>query len=62
MPASNDDTGDAQLERLRTCGYRVALTDQLRELNDAHDAVEIAALMPGSRVAAAVDAAVGSTR
>jgi uncharacterized protein len=62
VPASNDDTGDAQLERLRTCGYRVALTDQLRELNDARDAVEIAALMPGSRVAAAVDAAVGSTR
>ena len=43
VPASGDDTGDAQLERLRACGYRVAVTDQLRELNDAVDAVEIAA-------------------
>ncbi len=62
VPASQDDTGHAQLERLRTCGYRVSLTDELRELNDARDAVEIAAQMPGSRLAAAVDAAVGPAR
>ena len=62
VPASDDDTGQAQLDRLRICGYRVSLTDELRELNDVHDAVEIAGLMPGSRLAAAVDAAVRSTR
>jgi glycosyltransferase A (GT-A) superfamily protein (DUF2064 family) len=62
VPASDDDTGDAQLERLRICGYRVSVTDHLRELNDSRDAVEIAALMPGSRLAAAVDAAAKSTR
>jgi uncharacterized protein len=60
VPASNDDTGRAQVERLRNCGYRVSLTDELRELDDAADAVEIAAQMPGSRTAAAVDAAVRS--
>ena len=59
VPASDDDTGRAQLERLRACGYRVTLTDELRDLVDARDAVEIAGQMPGSRLAAAVEAAVG---
>jgi uncharacterized protein len=62
VPASGDDTGGAQIDRLRTCGYRVSLTDELRELNDAGDAVEIAAQMPESRLAAAVDAASRPTR
>ncbi len=62
VPASDDDTGHAQLERLRACDYRVTLTDELRDLVDARDAVEIAGQMPGSRLAAAVEAAVGRAR
>jgi glycosyltransferase A (GT-A) superfamily protein (DUF2064 family) len=60
-PASGNDTGTAQLERLRACGYQVALTEELRELGDAEDALVLAAQMPGTRLAAAVDAAVGAT-
>ena len=62
VPASGEDTGEAQIERLRACDYRVALTDELRELGDARDAIELAGQLPGSRLAAAVDAAVGSAR
>ena len=62
VPARDDDSGAAQLDRLRACGYRVALTDELRELGDVRDAVELAAQLPGSRLAAAVDAAVGNAR
>jgi len=62
IPASGADTGQAQVERLEACGYRVTLTDELRELGDVHDAVELAALLPGSRLADAVQAAVRSAR
>ena len=62
VPASGHDTGEAQVERLQACGYRVSLTDELRELGDVRDAVELAALLPGSRLADAVQAAVGPAR
>jgi glycosyltransferase A (GT-A) superfamily protein (DUF2064 family) len=62
VPSRDDDTGHAQLDRLRTCGYRVSLTDELRELNDVHDAVEIASQLPGTRLADAVEAANRSNR
>ncbi len=62
VPASDDDTADAQIERLRDCGYQVALTEELRDLGNARDAVELAGLRPGSRLAAAVDAAISDAR
>jgi len=57
VPMSTDDTGAAQFERLKSSGYRVTLTDELRDVDSAMDAVKVASEMPGSRFAAAVDAA-----
>jgi hypothetical protein len=54
---SADDTGVAQLERLRHCGYRVAVTSPLRDVDDALGAYDVASLVPRSRFAAAVAAA-----
>jgi uncharacterized protein len=62
VPAGTDDTGTAQLERLRACGYQVALTDELREVGNARDAVEIAGQTPGSHLARAVDLVLNSAR
>ena len=59
VPMSADDTGAAQLERLQQCGYHVALTEELRDVDDARDAVDVAAQIPGSRFAAAVEAVFG---
>ena len=59
VPMSADDTGAAQLERLQQCGYRVALTEELRDVDDARDAVDVAAQVPGSRFAAAVEVVFG---
>ena len=60
VPMSTDDTGEAQLARLQQCGYRVAVTDELRDVDDAMDAVLVASELPGSRFAAAVDVAFGT--
>ncbi len=57
IPPRGDDSGTAQLERLGACGYDVALTDELRDVVAADDAVAIAGLCPDRRFAAAVDAA-----
>jgi len=57
VPMSADDTGALQIERLRECGYRVALTQALRDVDDADDARAIAAQIPGSRFSAAVASA-----
>jgi glycosyltransferase A (GT-A) superfamily protein (DUF2064 family) len=57
VPMGVDDTGAAQLERLRASGYHVTITDELRSVATAMDAVVVASEMPGSRFAAAVDAA-----
>jgi uncharacterized protein len=59
MPMSADDTGEAQLDRLRRCGYRVAVTQELRDVDDARDAVDVAAQIPGSRFAEAVELVFG---
>jgi uncharacterized protein len=61
-PASSDDTAEAQIERLRACGYRVAVAEQLRDLGDAHDAVALADQLSGTRLAEAVQAAVRDAR
>ncbi len=58
IPSGEDDTAEAQVERLAACGYRVAAADSLRDLGDADDAVALAAELAGTRLAAAVDAAV----
>ncbi len=58
VPTSADDTGAAQLERLRDCGYQVALTEELRDVDRAADAVAVARQVPGSRFAVAVAAAI----
>jgi len=57
VPMSADDTGAAQIERLVECGYRLAETDTLRDVDDVSDALAVAAETPGSRFAAAVGAA-----
>jgi glycosyltransferase A (GT-A) superfamily protein (DUF2064 family) len=62
VPASDDDTAQAQIDRLRDCGYRVAVTDELVELGDASSAVDLAARLEGTRLAAAVAAAVRDAR
>ena len=60
VPMSADDTGTAQLTRLTECGYEVALTEELRDVDLAEDALAIAALVPGSRFAVAVAAAIAA--
>ena len=59
VPMSADDTGDAQVERLRSCGYRLALVDELRDVDHAADAMDAARQVPGSRFAKAVEKALG---
>jgi uncharacterized protein len=58
IPSGQDDTAEAQIERLAACGYRVAAADELRDLGTAEDAVALAAELAGTRLAAAVAAAV----
>lgn len=60
VPMSADDTGTAQLARLDECGYQVAVTEELRDVDRAEDALAIAGLVPGSRFAVAVAAAIGT--
>jgi glycosyltransferase A (GT-A) superfamily protein (DUF2064 family) len=56
VPMSSDDTGEAQVERLRQCGYTVGMVDPLPDVDHAEAALEIAATVPGSRFAKAVTA------
>jgi hypothetical protein len=55
VPMSQPDTGAHQLERLR--GLRVATLATLIDVDTAADAVRVAAQAPGTRFAAAVEAA-----
>ncbi len=57
VPASDDDTAEDQIERLRASDYRVAVAEVLRDLVGVDDAVALAAELPDSRLAAAVDRA-----
>ena len=60
VPMSKDHTGTAQLQRLIDCGYRVAITAELDDVDDVDDAIAIAALVPSSRFAHAVSTAIGT--
>ena len=57
---SADDTGQLQLQRLREHGLDVAELPTLLDVDTADDALEVAALAPGSRFAAAVEASLGA--
>jgi glycosyltransferase A (GT-A) superfamily protein (DUF2064 family) len=56
---SADDTFDQQLGRLDSLGYRTALVEPLHDVDHAADAQAVAALVPGTRFARAVEAALG---
>lgn len=55
VPTSRPDTGAATLRALRSAGLRVTLGPELTDVDTAAEAVEVAATIPGSRFAAAVD-------
>lgn len=54
VPMSVDTTRAEQHRRLRACGCSVAVTASLLDVDHAADALTVAALVPGSRFAAAV--------
>lgn len=51
---SQDDTGELTLRALRAAGLRVELLPELRDVDTAEDAMEVARLAPDGRFAAAV--------
>lgn len=57
VPMSVDDTFERQRQRLVACGYRVAVTDTLVDVDDVDDARAVAGLIPRSAFAHAVRAA-----
>ena len=54
VPMSREDTGEATLTALRALGARVELLGPLGDVDTPADAAVVAALVPGSRFAAAV--------
>lgn len=62
VPMSRDDTGAIQVERLRAAGLRVGILDELLDVDTIDDADTVAALVPGSRFAAALDRLVPESR
>ncbi|HVE28064.1 MAG TPA: TIGR04282 family arsenosugar biosynthesis glycosyltransferase [Sporichthya sp.] len=52
IPMSRDDTGALQLRRLTDAGLRVGHLPELRDVDTADDARQVAAECPGSRFAA----------
>lgn len=52
---SRDDTGECTLHALRVAGLRVALLPELTDVDTAADARAVAAAVPGSRFARAVE-------
>ena len=56
VPMSTDHTGADQFARLRSLGYRTRLLDELQDIDTFADAVEVARLIPDSRIAKAVNA------
>ncbi|MET7332284.1 TIGR04282 family arsenosugar biosynthesis glycosyltransferase [Nonomuraea sp. NPDC005650] len=61
VPMSEPTTGEIQLRRLREAGMSVALMPCLTDVDTITDAIEVAALVPGSRYAAAL-AGIGASR
>ncbi len=59
VPMSREDTYRRQFTRLLECGYQVAVTSPLVDVDDAADARAVAATIPRSRFAAAVEATIG---
>lgn len=57
VPTSRADTGARTLAALRTVGARVGVLEPLADVDTPDDARAVAALVPGSRFAAAVAAA-----
>jgi rSAM/selenodomain-associated transferase 1 len=55
VPMSRDDTGRRTLHALRAAGLRVALLPELTDVDTAADARAVAAEVPGSRFAGAVE-------
>jgi glycosyltransferase A (GT-A) superfamily protein (DUF2064 family) len=56
VPMSEPVTGTAQLRRLREAGLRVGFLPELRDVDTAADAFQVAAEIPGSRFAASLAA------
>ncbi|MBW0105442.1 DUF2064 domain-containing protein [Pseudonocardia sp. KRD291] len=56
VPMSREDTGARTLDALRAAGLQVGVVAELTDVDTAAEAVEVAALIPGSRFAASVDA------
>ena len=55
VPMSREDTGELTLAALRASGLRVATVSELTDVDTAREAVDVAATIPGTRFAAAVD-------
>jgi uncharacterized protein len=55
VPTSRSDTGERTLAAVRGIGLRVAPLPELTDVDTAVEAVAVAAAVPGSRFAAAVD-------
>jgi rSAM/selenodomain-associated transferase 1 len=58
VPMSAPNTGARQLDRLRSLGLRTSVLDGMRDVDEIGDARAVAAMVPGSRFASAVDDAV----
>ncbi|MEV1174481.1 TIGR04282 family arsenosugar biosynthesis glycosyltransferase [Nonomuraea sp. NPDC049784] len=54
VPMSEPTTGEIQLRRLREAGLSVALMPRLTDVDTIEDAIEVAAMAPRSRYAAAL--------
>ena len=59
VPMSQPDTGARQLARLRELGLRTAILPSLRDVDAIADALDVAALAPDTRFAAAIREVVG---
>jgi len=59
VPMSRADTGRVQLGRLMDAGLRVAIAPELTDVDDAQDAMQVAALIPGSRFATTLEREAG---
>jgi len=55
IPMSRDDTGARQLDRLHEFGLKVGLLPTLTDVDTVDDALEVAALAPGTRFAATLE-------
>ena len=57
VPMSRQDTGRHQLDRLTSAGLRVAMMPELTDVDTVREAEQVAAAIPGSFFAAALDLA-----